>query len=349
MIAGMGRTAYRRAMLRRLLAIITIMLALGPGGMREGGTSGSRVSPLPANTVTVEPLSARLIGQRHGQLTITGAWRLRSGGDVFGGMSALVALSPHRLLAASDDGDIMTIDVTDGRTPRVSPIRPLSAGPTTRAGARAGRDVEALTRDGATGRIWAAFELRNQIWRFDASTRRPQGFVQPAAMRNWPANSGSEAMTRLADGRFLILSEAAAGPIGGTDALLFDGDPVSPQTPPPLRFSYLPGDMGRPTEAAALPDGRVLILHRRMSLTEGFVTTLAIADPARINARQLWQSTEIGRFAPPTVTENFEGMAITKNAPTITIWMVSDDNLNSFQRTLFLRLRFDPTAAQRND
>lgn len=349
MIAGTGRTAYPRAMMRRLLAIITITLALGPGGTRVNGTSSGHASSPPATTITVEPLSPQLIGQRHGELTITGAWQLRSGGSVFGGISALVSLGGNRLMAASDDGDIMTIDVSEGRAPRVSAIRPLSAGPSTRAGTRGGRDVEALTRDGATGRIWAAFELRNQIWRFDVSARRAQGFVQPAAMRNWPANSGPEAMTRLADGRFLILSEAAAGPIGGTDALLFAGDPVSPQTPLPLRFSYLPGDMGRPTEAATLPDGRVLILHRRLSLTEGFVSTLAIADPAAITPGQLWQAREIGRFAPPTITENFEGMAITRNAPTITIWMVSDDNLNSFQRTLLLRLRFDPTAAQGND
>src|SRR5690606_34492929 len=104
---------------------------------------------------------------------------------------------------------------------------------------------EAVTSDPRTGRLWAAYENSNLIER-----RGPAGAVErvrPAAMQDWPSNAGPEAMVRLADGRFVVLSEGRASWMSTvTDGLLFPGDPVDGAEP--VRFRFAPPRGSRPVD-----------------------------------------------------------------------------------------------------
>ena len=271
--------------------------------------------------------------QRLGPFALTGAWHLTSANSHFGSWSAMLMQGDGRLLLASDRGRMLMMPPPG--TPGESGMS-YFAGQAEAIKARA--DIEALTADRATGRIWASFEGSNAVVRYEPGFRQTRT-VQPPAMRGWSANSGPEAMARLADRRFIVLSEGRQRWTGSTaPALLFPGDPVTGVEP--LRFLYtLDGDY-RPVDMAALPDGRVLVLERRvrLGLPPRFSSRLRLFDSQQIAAGTPWQGDVLATIAG-SLAENYEGLAVEPGAGgRLTLWLVSDDNNMRFQRTLLLRL-----------
>ena len=272
---------------------------------------------------------------RFGPLVLTGAWRLTSPNTDFGGWSALLVTKPGRLLSFSDRGYWL-----DFPQPGVPGAPRLGAVFGDRARYKENRDIEAATRDPASGRIWIALEGRNAVSRH-AADLSDEAIRQPPEMRGWPLNTGPEAMLRLADGRFVIVSEGTEG--WGSDvhpALLFAGDPAEAGAAQGFRFI---GPAGyRPVDLAQLPDGRILVLLRRLRwpMPARFLIKLAIADPAEIAPGKLWHAREIADLdAGPLATDNFEGMAVEPGRNgAATVWLISDDNSALTQQTLLWRL-----------
>ena len=274
-----------------------------------------------------------------GGLQVAGAWHLRSPNFHFSGYSALVALGDGTLLAATDHR----------RELRFSP--PGAARRQVRYAFFAPEpdfqtliDLEALARDPASGRLWAAYERTNHIERYDGV--HATGMARPRAMRSWPDNRGPEAMTRLADGRFVVLSEGSphwfAADLPG---LVFAGDPVAGAEPASFRFR--PPEDFLPVDMAQLPDGRVLILLRaiRWGLPPTFESMLVVADPRRIRPGERWAWREVAHLAEPLPMDNYEGLAVEPGEEgTLVLWLISDDNRSRFQRTLLLKLLWRPNG-----
>ena len=343
------------AIYRRLILIAAIALAAAPGTFVR-----TNIDPDPqAVAITVTPIADR--GGVTGDLSISGAWEISATHPFFGGFSALVEVpnmaggpdahtdahtEPNTgLLAGSDRG--WSLDI------------PLIAGEPAEAGAQfvyfAKRrdsflemvDLEAMARDPETGTLWTSYEGFNAVQR-DAldgtSTRRA-----PEQMRGWSANSGPEAMVRLADGSFIILAEApddTGGP--NRPGLLFAGDPIEEGTP--IKFQISTPPKYSPVDAAALPDGSVLILLRRVqiSVPAAFDAAIMRADPGEIRPGEVWTGEVIANLDGPIFGENFEGIAFVPNPKGTpggetsdgsgAIYLISDDNLSMFQRNLLVRL-----------
>jgi len=155
-------------------------------------------------------------------------------------------------------------------------------------------------------------------------------------MRRWNSNSGPEGMVRLPDGRFLVFSEGPSDSRPLSDAILFGGDPADSTSPAALlHYRRVPGY--RVSDAAALPDGRLLILNRRFEWLEGFSLVLTIADGRSLRAGATIEGREIAQLQPPLTIDNMEGVSATiENGRTI-VWLVSDDNFTPLQRTLLLK------------
>lgn len=324
--------------LPRLVALLLIALALMPTPLDR------RWQPPVDHSQRLTATAVAIADRRVGEVRIDEAWWLRSDNSSFGGFSAIVIERPRQFLIASDYATLQRFRLRrDGHIP-ASRIWPLWLDSRLGLG-KAGRDLESLTLDAATGRIWGGFEQRHRIVRFIPGMGRVDAEIAPPAMRGWNANGGAESLVRLADGRFLVLAETSGGPGGGTDGLLFPYDPVADTAARPIRFALDAAGRGRVTDAAELPDGRVLLLFRNLTLSERWVSTLAVADPAEIRARGLWQARTIARFVRPQIADNFEGIAIEPQPAadgSMAIWMVSDDNRVAWQRTLLLRLLWSP-------
>ena len=333
LIRGERPGTNRRMATRRLILLFLISCGLASG-------TWLRERPPPRNTeqsLTITPLAQ---GATIGPFRLVGAWQLESPHTDFGSYSALVMQGPGRLLAISDTGN--TLDFTAPDVPGPPAVIDRIIG---KAGEhKKFRDVESATRDPVSGLLWLALEGRNAVLRFSAS-REPLGEIQPVAMESWGENSGPETLLRLADGRFIVLAEGYADGFQGPrhQALLFTGDPVDETAGLPFAVSAPHGY--KPTDAVQLPDGRVLVLLRRLlwPFPARFAAKLAIGDPAAIAPGRTWQLREVADLHYPLPVDNFEGLALEPyQGQRQALWLISDGNNAVSQRTILWELHFDP-------
>ncbi|GAB5487038.1 MAG: hypothetical protein Pars2KO_06080 [Parasphingorhabdus sp.] len=199
-------------------------------------------------------------------------------------------------------------------------------------------DAESLLHDSEKGQFWIGFEHQHSIWRYGRSFARKESATAISAMQDWPKNGGAEALLKLKDGRFLIFSESAIAKDGGYQALIVEGDPAETDSSV-TSFSHTPPDGFRITDAALLPDGKALLLHRRFTPFEGVSAILSIADLTGISPGQNLQSKPIATLKPPLRVDNMEALAVTQEGEDTIVWMASDDNFSSFQETLLMKFR----------
>ena len=320
--------------LRKILAV-ALAVGLAPGiAWRSDPAPRDWSDPVRSIAVPVER-------QRAGPVTLEKAWLLSSRSPRFGGYSGLLVRPGGDLVAASDEGKLMFLDVAKGQPVSAFLDRFLRRGGPEQ---KENFDIEAITGDPATGRVWMAKEMANAIQAFDADFR-PRGEVRPPEMAHWGANGGPESLVRLSDGRFLVVRESAHGWFGLThQALLFAGDPIAPGTPAPLAFEY-DGPRGYdPVDMAQLPDGRILVLLRKLAFPfpPVFRSALAIADPREIAADKNWPVRLVATLGKGFPQDNFEGLAVEPNRDgSLRLWLVSDDNgMHHFQHTYLMRLRW---------
>jgi hypothetical protein len=326
MAAAMGRFA--------VLLLLVACAASSAGRLR--GVVDPVVEARPVLLDPADPARRRV-----GALTYLGGWVLSGRDGRFGGWSTL-KVSGDRVVSVSDAGAVLHLHLANGRV-LSSSVDDLSAGPADGQG-KANRDVESMTWAPDGSAVWLGFEHANAIWRYDRGFRAT-GHVAPKAMEDWPSNSGPEAMVRLRNGRFLIFSEDHWLKGGGKEALLFASDPVEGRRAP-LRFAYQPPAGYLPTDAAELPDGRVVLLNRRVSLLDGFSAVVTLVDPRAIVAGKILVPVELARLAPPLTVDNMEGLSVTVENGRPVLWLISDDNFMAFERTLLLKFRLDRLPAR---
>lgn len=322
--------------MKRLLALL-LAIGLAPTWLSDAPRAPNREQRVDAVPLPLPPRAHREAVL--GPFRLEGAWSLVSPHDDFGSFSALILREDGRFLALSDMGHALDFPKPDGPPgpTRLRPILPVHSY------LKADFDAEAATRDPATGQIWIAWETTNSISRHAANLRRDKSVAPPEM--DWGVNSGPESLVRLADGRFLVLREAFAEGLDGQDhaALLFPHDPV--EGAQPIRF-MMRGPRGlKPTDATQLPDGRVLVLFRKLvwPMPPRFAGSLAIGDPDAIRSGAVWTLREVAKLASSLAVDNFEGLAVEPGRDgRLTVWLISDDNGAASQRTLLWKLTVDP-------
>ena len=330
--------------MRRALAILLIVGLAPATCLREAPLAWNNID----TAVSFAPLalpSRRDVSHQLGAFRLENAWAMHSKYGGFGGYSALVPRPGGRLLAIGDYAFCLEFS-----PPSPSARAPIQCNLMPRRDLfKYERDTEAATSDPATGEVWIAHETTNAITRYTPWLRRT-GAVHPAPMRSWDDNSGPEAMVRLPDGRFIVIAEGFDGVFESRrhEAVVFSGDPV--EGAKATRFIFAGEPQFSPTDAAVLPDGRVLILMRRFvwPFPLRFVGRIVIADPATIRGGEEWRGTVVARLSAPLPVDNFEGIAIEPGADgTVIVWLISDANGAVTQRTLLLKLTVDPALLPR--
>ncbi|HWT12052.1 MAG TPA: esterase-like activity of phytase family protein [Allosphingosinicella sp.] len=282
-------------------------------------------------TAVAVPLDAADLRRRRvGALLFRRGWSLSSEEPRFGGISAM-AVERDRVTAISDAGVLLHFRLprtAGGAQPlRVEPL-PNSVGAD-----KADHDTEAILLRGP--QAWIAFERHNAVVRYWRGDWRIEAGAQPRPMRRWRGNSGPEAMVRLADGRFLIFSEGRDDEDPYSDVALFAGDPAERGTPAAaLRFRRVPGF--RVTDAALLPDGRLLILSRRFSWLGGISARLVVARTAGLGPGAVIEGREIADLGASLTVDNMEALSVTVEGGRTIVRIASDDNFMALQRTLLL-------------
>lgn len=325
------------AMRLRLFLLVPILATLSFSGDEPRPVLGASAD-MTATPVALDP--AQPPRRRVGALTYLGGVRLTSADPAFGGFSAMHVIG-DRFLLVSDGGNIVRFAMGPDWKPR-----DISFGDIQGPGGgwwKGDRDAEAMTGDPATGRLWVSFERWNRIARYDSTLARLERSAEPPAMRRWFSNGGGEAMARLRGGAFVVIAErsrAKPGKSMGRAAIRFDGDPVeAPRRG--FRFSYLPPAGYDPSDLAELPDGRLLVLNRRVTLTEFFTAKLTLVDPSDIRPGAEVKGREIATIGPPLTRDNFEALAVTREGSATIVWLATDDNREVFERSLLMKFRLD--------
>jgi len=291
-------------------------------------------------TATPVPLDASEPERRRvGALTYLGGVRLTSPQSAFGGFSSLQVLG-DRFTLLSDGGHVVQFRMGADFRPHDMHFRGLAAGPGT-GWRKADRDSESQTSDPATGRVWVGFEHSNAIWRYDG-WGAAEAHAQPRIMDDWSANGGPESMVRLRNGRFLVISETTRPPgkENGRVAVIFSGDPTDPKVRG-ATFTYQPPELYDPTDMAELPDGRLLVINRRVTIADLFTAKLVVIDRAAVKPGATARGREIATFAAPLLHDNFEALAVTQENGATIVWIASDDNREWFEQSLLLKFRLD--------
>lgn len=317
----------------RIALLLALAVAVVGGERRYARNDSQSIELIPLPLVASDPARRKV-----GALTFLGAWELRSDNSDFGGISALIAHGANRFLAVSDAGTFIGFTLGHQRMER-SFIAALPGAQGENLDYR-DRDSEGMAYDPVSGHVWISYEARHAIRRLSPSLGRIDGINRLPFTNGWRANGGVEAIARLADGRFVLFSETHNRPDGSNSAYIYSGDPVEAGSQP-TAFGYRAPKGYRPTDAALLPDGRLLVLNRRVGFPEGFSAKLALLDPALIKSGTAITHKVIARLAPPLLVDNMEGLAVTKEAGRTIVWMISDNNFNILQRTILMKFALD--------
>lgn len=332
-----GRRGTKR---RGVAAALAALLA-------AGGALDTAAEPL---VIEARPVALNPAGPtqtRVGALVYLGGIELTSPDARFGGLSGLeIDAGNGRLLAVTDhghwvaarlvlDGDGAPIGIAEGE---IAPIRDHGG----RLLSGSWGDAEDIVRL-ADGRLAVSFERQHRVALYAADAPLSGGRaarLEPPRRLAWaPNNGGIEALTEVSPGRLLAVTEglyAGDGRLRGW--LLSAPDGTDGAAADPTALFYATEGAYQPTALATPPGGDVLALERRYTVADGPSARLLRITGAAIFPGATLAGVELARLAKPLTVDNFEGLAVGRDASgRVIVTIISDNNFNPLQRTLLLR------------
>lgn len=318
-------------MISRFLRLAGAMLVVLTAVMTVAGAQADAIV-IEAKPVPLDPLDPSLA--RVGRLEYRGGLQLSSSDKRFGGLSGLlVSADGRRLTAVSDRGywieAVLRYDENGALAgideATITELRDAGGGSLARS---PDGDAEGLAH-GEGGSDVVSFEMRPKLLVYPRKGGRPVRLEAPPGLKDAAENQGIEALTRLADGRLLALTEGleteggVVGWIGGNRKSW-------------SRLTWLTSGGFQPTGAATLPSGDLLVLERRIVPPGARVRRL---PASRVTADAVLDGEEIARFEGTLTFDNMEGIDARDDAGESLVYLVSDDNYSFLQRTLLLMFR----------
>lgn len=314
---------------RRLSWALSMGLLLLPATTAAGA---SLLESVPVPLDASDPTRTRV-----GRLEFRGGLALSSPQAGFGGLSDF-RLDGRRLLAISDEGGRFQFEV------RIENGRLAGVGSALQGGmlldttgseldGKANQDAESMAPLPGGGYL-VGFEQRHRVLRYPDLAGPAQAWPTPPGLEGAPRNGGLEAMTALADGRVLALTEEleADGHVAGW---IWDKDGWAP-----LRYR-VDGDP-RPAGAALLPNGDVVVVERSYSPLTGVTARLRRIQADQVVPGGTLVGELLAELRRPITVDNFEAIeALRGPAGETLLLLLTDDNFNPLQRTLLLLFALD--------
>lgn len=331
--------------------VLLVAAGLGANALRAEASPGINAAVAVPTSTTVLPLNRDDPAQdRIGALKFMGAVQIRSTNGQFGGISGLRAgretANGVQLLAITDTGNwlaFMTVE-SAGRLVGVADamMTSLPQPDGNPAAAKSDVDAEAIEWDPATGAAMIAYEQDHRFaWFTGIDPARPASLAalpvrteHLTEMIAWPANNGAEASALLPDGTRIALAESKRRPDGSLLALITRNGSTT-------EIGITGVDGFSPTDAIAIDATSLLILHRKFSPIAGVGAAISRVDLAPALAGKPVSAplaaTLLARWQAPMTLDNMEGLALHRRGDRRFLYVVSDDNLNSMQRTILMK------------
>lgn len=304
-------------------------------------------SPVGAQPLALEIRSEPLVLKldepglrRIGKLIWRGGISMTSSSPNFGGWSDLHVSPDGRTLSSiSDQGSWLTAtiaydaqgDLTGLGNGRIGSLRGLDGLPLAN---KIEADAEGLAAmpDGS----WlVSFERNHRIWHYPTLDGTPVALNLPEDFARQPENGGIEALTVLADGRIVAISEDYSPTPGQLAGWI--GEPAAEGRHAWRSFQYSRTPDFSPTALAPLPEGGFAMLERAFDRARGVRVRVMKVEAAELQPGATVHARELARLASPVAVDNLEGIAATKGPRGETLlWLISDDNFSAMQRSLLL-------------
>jgi hypothetical protein len=270
-----------------------------------------------------------------GKLRFRGGLELASEDPQFGGLSGLYVDGEGRLLAVSDQGDWFAARLVHddaGRLtgladPRMARLR----GADGRAlGGKRDADAEGLTRL-PDGRFAVSFEQVHVVRLYDLERKGPAAAAEKtialAGSNKLDDNDSVEALAAM-DGALLVAAEGVRDPGAPFWIAPFDAEravAAAGRTRTQEGFGLVSLDR--------LPDGDFIAMERFFAPLIGVRIYLRRVREAGL-AQGRWEGEPIVELTPPIALDNFEGIAAVRQTDGVRLYMISDNNFSSSQKTL---------------
>ena len=280
-------------------------------------------------------------GPKFGALEFVGGLELSSSEPMFGGFSGLAFVNPQSFIAIGDKGTFFSarLLIEGGKPIGVDDavFRFLPGIDGGEVGWR--RDAEGLDIDG--DQMLVSFEGDTRVMWYKLEGARVRKIVGEVRLNKqiYRANKGNKGLETVAiapksgphAGSVVVMTEGIRK--GMVQGWIVKGRQV--------REFFFPqsADM-LVTDAAFTADGDLLVLERSFSLLGGLSVQIRRIKAAHFKAGRISDIDLLFRGNLAFELDNMEGMAI-QSLPdgSSLISLISDDNFNSFQRTLFLQFR----------
>ncbi len=284
---------------------------------------------------------------RIGEVVFMAGFRLEYGARFFGGLSGLwVSPSGDRMVAVTDHGDWVSAPLSHDAQGRMTGVGTLTMRALTGIDADSidtildpqERDAEGLAML-PDGRAIVSFERRHRIWIYDRplTDNEPLELDPPEFVGRLQNNGGLEAIEAMPDGRLIAIAEEPIGP-----GMVLDFWVLEPNGKW-RSLGYLMRDGFEATGAAALPDGRVIVLERWFAAPGSIRNRLRELTPEQIDGDEIVDGRVLAEFTSKYNIDNFEGLSarVGPHGETF-LYMVSDDNFNAGQKTYLFQFRLEP-------
>ncbi|MBT3810620.1 MAG: hypothetical protein HOF99_14050 [Rhodospirillaceae bacterium] len=301
--------------------------------------------PAWADTTPI-PLHKGLSGQdRVGRLVWRGGIEMNFDDPRFGGISAMeIDPGGRTLTALTDRGHRAELFLEYDLAGDLSAAKLIDLEPVTGAVGRSieddrNSDIEAIARMPNGGWL-VAFERNHRLLHFPASfaplRSSPRLLMPPPRLERARSNRGIEAASETHDKKILLIAEDLPTSRAFTFAWLGNGAEWTP-----MAYTLFPPY--KPTGAALLPNGDIVVIERRFTPPGDVGTRIARIARRSLRPGAPIQTTEIARLETPFVTENFEAVAArsAKRGQTL-IYLASDNNFSDDQRNLLLMFELLP-------
>ncbi len=345
---------------------VKLMLALFFVGFFSFLTAGSQfadnaVAGSKPDVVSLKPhkitISSRPVSFKRGNYkqTVFGSLIYRNGFQIsspssyWGGLSGIaISKSGKKAALVSDAGfwSMVELDYKDGKllppdTSFIGPLLTKKGKPLKRGKDRDAEAITLLKDDKFYGDALISFEDNHRIGRFRISKEgisQPHKYLKlPAITRRLRGNAGLEAMAYLRGGKhkgtLVAIAQSKQDRHKNYIGWLVRGKKITK-----IRFTPPPLDTYRITDAVGLSNGDLLLLERRYKFLTVNIQVRYVRQSELFTGKPIKGRVVLEANSHEHLVDNMEGIAAHTNAKGETIvTLISDDNFNSFQRTLLMQ------------
>ena len=291
-----------------------------------------------------------------GKLIWSGGFQIMSPSPYLGVYSgAAISKDGGKLILVSDAGTwaLMALSYQKNRLapPRSALVGPLLAKSGKPLFRGRDRDAEAITllrADKFFGKAYVSFEQFHRIGVFSLSKKglsHPKKYLRlPEITKRLRGNAGLESLAILRGGR-LKGSLVAIAQSKQDKAGNFKGWLVRKGKVKPIKFTPPELDTYRITDAVSLPNGDLILLERRFKFLTVNIRVRYVRQAALLSNRPIEGTVLMEANSNTHMVDNMEVITAHKNRQGETIiTLLSDDNFNSFQKTLILQFALPKTS-----